>query len=386
MPTYYVRSTDGDDGDTGLSVALAWATLQKAFDTAVAGDTVLICNDGTHTPAATVDVDTNAGTDGHSGLIRFRGCAADGTDDGTKATISGASAAYLFKDGVTNNQVDFVSWENLILDGATYELIYCGYRQHGLRLLNCELKNAGRDGVRLKTYGDLALVNCNIHSNTGAGLGQTGPDSGWYTLFNCDVHDNGSHGVSAGYLMNLHCCRVYDNGGHGLHAYGYQIKAACYNSVVYGNTGSGVYFGDATITNLWDSGNNIFHSNGGWGVNLNNVACGGASGPNVYYLNTSGAATTDNSTDEAAVVDMVGTPITANPVFASLVDGSEDFAIGLGGSAFQAGLPGTTPAGVGTGYISLGSLIPDEADVGVSEGVAGRNLGLLPVTKTSEIT
>jgi hypothetical protein len=132
-----------------------------------------------------------------------------------------------------------------------------------------------------------------------------------------------------------------------------------------------VRFGDVAVNRCaYSGGNNIFHSNGGWGVNLFSFAVPGLRGPNVYYNNTSGAATTDNSTDEAAVVDLVGTPITADPKYTSLVDGSEDFTLDIIGSAFQVGNPGATPAGVGTGYVSLGSLVPDEPSGGSTTVIA----------------
>jgi len=49
---YYVRSSDGNDGDDGLSWANAFATLKKAEETAAAGETVYMDDDHQETLAA----------------------------------------------------------------------------------------------------------------------------------------------------------------------------------------------------------------------------------------------------------------------------------------------------------------------------------------------
>jgi len=130
--------------------------------------------------------------------------------------------------------------------------------------------------------------------------------------------------------------------------------------------------------------NNIFHSNGEWGVNLNSMPVGGLRGPNLYYNNTSGAATTDDSTDEASVVDEVGTPVTDDPEFASIVDGSEDFRIEKTSPAFQAGVPGIGPDGHES-FTTIGAYMPDEEDVEVTGGIPKIYFGMLPKTAASDL-
>ena len=49
--TYYV-ATNGSDGNNGTSTSTPWATWQKAFSTAVAGDIVYI-RGGTYQPTST---------------------------------------------------------------------------------------------------------------------------------------------------------------------------------------------------------------------------------------------------------------------------------------------------------------------------------------------
>ena len=79
MPTYYTTHNAGGGG-VGSFVA-PW-TLQEAADSAVAGDTVYICNTGTYSSAARTDFDTNSGTIATRASVRVFG---------KLKTISGAS-------------------------------------------------------------------------------------------------------------------------------------------------------------------------------------------------------------------------------------------------------------------------------------------------------
>ena len=55
MATYYVSDATGNDGDTGLTELLAWATIDHAMNTVVAGDKVWVKADGDYTETATID-------------------------------------------------------------------------------------------------------------------------------------------------------------------------------------------------------------------------------------------------------------------------------------------------------------------------------------------
>lgn len=110
MATYYVRSSGGNDTNDGLSFANAFATIQKAADTATAGDDVRICADGTHTQTATIDLDTNSGT-GASPIVFTGANGTDGSDDGTVATVNRTSfGAAVF---VGNGTVSHIHFRNI---------------------------------------------------------------------------------------------------------------------------------------------------------------------------------------------------------------------------------------------------------------------------------
>src|ERR1044072_7678862 len=60
LRVYYVDGTAGNDQNDGLTLATAWKTIQKSFDAAVAGSTVMI-KGGTYYEQLTVRVSGTAG-------------------------------------------------------------------------------------------------------------------------------------------------------------------------------------------------------------------------------------------------------------------------------------------------------------------------------------
>src|SRR3990167_8766585 len=91
MATYYVEPGIGADVNLGTSQGAgnSWATLQKAADTAVAGDTCKLI--GTETLTAICDFDINSGSVA-SGLIKFIGVNSSDVNDGTMYVVDGNSA------------------------------------------------------------------------------------------------------------------------------------------------------------------------------------------------------------------------------------------------------------------------------------------------------
>src|SRR5690349_12759692 len=59
-PVYYVDGAQGNNQNDGLTLATAWKTIQKSFDAAVAGSTVMI-KGGTYYEQLTVKVSGTAG-------------------------------------------------------------------------------------------------------------------------------------------------------------------------------------------------------------------------------------------------------------------------------------------------------------------------------------
>ena len=324
--TYYVRSTDGDDGDDGLTVGNAWATVQYAFDNTTAGDIVLVCADGTHTPTATIDIDNTNIVTGANPLT-VRGCAADGTDDGTVATITGASISsnYIFNYNVSGIAV---RCSNLRLTASTSTAAYIQSTVDAavISFDNCQFDNASGAGVTINESSQTCVVMftfCEFNNNGTYGSGNaTSARGGGYYKY-CSFHDNTSHGIYErgryGKVV-VDDCLIYDNGGDGIlyDEASYDIKIS--NSVVFGNTGDGIELASGSYAKII---NTIIRSNGGYGVNKNSGNIG-----ELYYFDYN---CSHNNTSGHIDINSGNLPgsnnVTSDPKFTSETNGSEDFTL-----------------------------------------------------------
>jgi hypothetical protein len=120
MATYYLDPVSGDNVNAGTSFGAAWATLQYALDTAVAGDIVRMCNTGTESTAVQVDADTNAGSADLQ--IHFVAADSSGNIDDTETYTLQASSAITALLRITTGSGG-LQFRGLVLDGnsnATY--------------------------------------------------------------------------------------------------------------------------------------------------------------------------------------------------------------------------------------------------------------------------
>lgn len=91
MATYWVRSTGGNDGNTGLSYAQAYATIATAFDNVAQGDTLRLVNDGAHTAPTFADALSVLGLFGGTNYTSDPGLIIEGVDsagDPALATVT----------------------------------------------------------------------------------------------------------------------------------------------------------------------------------------------------------------------------------------------------------------------------------------------------------
>lgn len=355
MTTYYV-STSGSDGAAGTAYGTAWATIQKAADTATAGDLVLICADGTHTPSASVDFDTNSGTS--AAPIVFRGAASDGTDDGTVATVTGASisSAPLFRfQTATGGR--YVEFHNLRLTAGTASCVSGINSQYGIWFIDCTIDSATGWGILFDNAGSLAiLLRTEVYGNSSGGLGQTTSSRGSYICHGCSIHDNGGPGISAGGNDGIVIVNslVYDNTGDGLFI---DSKAFVSNCTIANNGGDGLDLSSASVPTATVV-NTIVANNGAYGVFNNSTTVVNLRMANcIVYNNTSGA--TDNATGLSALGYDIST---SDPGFTSTTDGSEDYSVSSGGSAKATGWPGAITGG--TGYMDIGAIQRQESASG----------------------
>lgn len=137
-----------------------------------------------------------------------------------------------------------------------------------LEMCRCEVKNSTTAGI--SNDGANRLFDCNIHGNTGCGVETETSDN---TAVNNNVfmrtaiRGNTSHGI---YLHNnnnsclMHSCDLSNNGGDGLKMDGGTNKfdVVVADSIVWGNTGTGLNTGTLPAGSLISAYNNAVGGNG----------------------------------------------------------------------------------------------------------------------------
>ena len=349
MATYYVRSSGGNDGNTGLSFAQGWATIQFAADTVTtAGSVVLICADGTHTPTSTIDFDTNSGL-AHN-PIHFRGASSVGADDGTRPVITGASIS---SDNLFYiNTIDNVRFENLDLTSATDECILGGTSSHQeIYFIDCKIHGGSASAGYCASGGDgptgWRFIRCELYDNA------IGYGGNRYKVYNapwfidCSIHDNTNAGLQfANTLTNIVGCLIYDNGGPGINIdtavarvySGYFLK----DSTIFGNGGDGIFLGDPGGEGTSAGSNQILNciisGNGGYGINFE-------TSPEAIAFLIDGLCSYGNTSGHSNLTLEGDNIVYEDPNFVTETDGSEDLtpqnsnlsiarAFGAGGSTY----------------------------------------------------
>jgi hypothetical protein len=237
MTTYYVDPAAGGAND-GSSWTDAWTSLQSAADTASAGD-IVYCR-GTQTLTVKIDFDTNSGRSA-SGFIKFIGCNASGTVDGTRFALDGNSS-------------------------ATHAIENAG--QSWLWFENVEVKNCTGDGIDCGTgtsFGNWVLVNCYSHDNSSDGIATYRLSTGNMLLLRCRFESNSGSGIDGPYVGALYvvCCSIKDNGAFGVQA-DWAEDAVLVGDVIHNNGASGIVFGSNTDGGLLM--HNVIHENDDHGI------------------------------------------------------------------------------------------------------------------------
>lgn len=335
-----------------------WATCGKGTATPVAGDDVVICADGDHTPSTAVTF--VAGRGGiHINPKRYGGGTARGVVDGTRATINGDNCSTgILYDGGNAAAMNATTFHDLILDGNGAQSsggdgIRVDAAQIGFNMVDIKIVNPGRNGIHIS---DLlwkgAIIRMEISGATGRGVVGAAAEDGQASFSDCSIHDNSSHGIEVGQGVFRNML-IYDNGGDGIvmtqaSSWG-QFKVE--NCTIYGNTGDGISLLSTTNVVSTVIINNICKNNGGYGINLSGYNFGMIAeiGGNVLHNNTSGATSLTGS----AALGATGIDKNAlvasralDPEFVSVTDGSEDFTPTSQSAVFAAGDGGGVPAGV----------------------------------------
>lgn len=205
--TYYVDPL-AVGGDTGADWTNAWPTIQTAYDTAVAGDTVY-CR-GVETLTAKINVDTNKG-DTTDGVIKFIGCNASGVVDGTRYIIDANSATEnCIEAGGVGGIASYYWHENFEYKSATgFCVDWNNVDSDRCIWINCIAHN-GNTGFYINDQTEHFFIRCGAYNNT---------NSGWYDVYYgklifCYAYGNGDGATndSGGDRNMIIGCVFHDNG------------------------------------------------------------------------------------------------------------------------------------------------------------------------------
>lgn len=184
MTTYYVDGAVGNDANAGTSAGSgnAWATIDKAMNTVVAGDVVYVKASATYSELATIDTYGSA-----TAGIMFIGYTSTTTDEG-KATISGGGSRTNCVTSSVGNGNMYYLFANFIFDNATGD----GFDTVGgdnIAFVNCEFTNNGDRGFQGDNF--VSFIKCSFAGNTTSAFDLDGPGN----VMACSINCNGAGGV-----------------------------------------------------------------------------------------------------------------------------------------------------------------------------------------------
>jgi hypothetical protein len=266
--TYYVRIT-GNDANNGKSSAAAFKTIDKAANTAAAGDTIYVgggtytgdvspANNGTSANPIKCIGDTTGAYTGDAGTVTISG---KQWNQGSKdywqisgLTISGdTSKAGFITSGCTGWVIQNCTvtgrLQGIAISGTTTATIsncLCysnaddgiqvnsGNAATVANVNNCALYLNTKNGIYFKKCSG-TIKNCIIVYNQDEGIWADNDPGTLPTIWNCTISDNTNSGlkVSGGTSTIKNCALTY-NGAYGLNKAGGTLNNS-YNDV-YGNT------------------------------------------------------------------------------------------------------------------------------------------------------
>ncbi len=268
--TYHV-SVAGSNGNTGTSLATAWATLQHAADVAVAGDSVVV-HSGSYQGFAAMDQSGTAMAPivftamGNTVLITSP-CSYNGLDG-----INVENVEWVVVEGFTVNGMPRVGIRTALSDHVTLRYNTCadngvwgiltGFAEHCIIEHNTCSGSVDQHGIYFSNSADDPIIRYNhcfdnhdngIHMNGDVSLGGDGVISNAQVYGNT-IHDNGTGGGSG-----INCDGV--------------VNSVFYNNLLYGNHASGIslYQIDAGAPS---TGNRVFNntilnaSDARWCINI----------------------------------------------------------------------------------------------------------------------
>ena len=186
MTTYYVDGAVGNDSNAGTSEGAgnAWATIDKAMNTVVAGDKVFVKASATYAENATIDT---AG--GFGNPIVFEGYTSTTGDNGLVTHNAGTSSACI--TSAATSGVHYI-FKNFDWNGSTgSDSCINAANADNFTFVNCKAHNSSVYGFNVDV--NCMFINCEAYSNTYYGyscdnnskaIGCIAHSNGW-EQFNC---------------------------------------------------------------------------------------------------------------------------------------------------------------------------------------------------------
>lgn len=349
-------SGNGSGGTAKVGGALATlGSIISAVGAFLGGNTAWVKATGNHTVTTTISVTVAGSTTLGRTTVRGYGTT---RGDGTRATVTCATNSvalftlnaanfFLLKDlnlthtaatrgdGVTTVTAvsTDVRFENLAIDGCAVGLNGTT-RFTGFAATGCEIKNCTSHGIQADGGGEVCVVSgCYIHDNAASGV--TCSNTSKYVLLSNVIESNGGRGFydSATTRTQLH---------------------QFYGNTFYNNTNSGIEIAATTGSATIGLVNNVFASNGAFGVKVDDGTTETDARfllqrKNAFYSNTSG----QRSGSSAAPDDIT---LSADPFTnAAAGDFSLNNTAGGGASLRAAAFPGAFPGGTTTSYGDVGA-------------------------------
>lgn len=205
---YYVDPAAGG-ADDGTSWGDAWTTLQRAIDGTdgtqpVAGD-IVYCR-GTETLGAAADVDGNSGS-AIAGVIKFVGCNAGGSVDGTRYVMDANATA---ASCLSSWSAGYLYFENFELKNATGSGLDMSVGGDNNIFVNCSFNNNGAHGVDTGSGSRYnKFIRCLFYANTNSGLYK----AQYHTVVFCAFYSNGDGGIASMYDQNTVVGNVFHDNG-----------------------------------------------------------------------------------------------------------------------------------------------------------------------------
>jgi MYXO-CTERM domain-containing protein len=284
---YYVSPT-GSDSNPGTKDS-PWGTVQKAADTASAGDTVWF-RGGTY-----------AITTPHS-------------SNGLEFTKSGTSDTNRIKYWAYPGEVPVIDFTKMKVSSSGYTmgfhvtgsyLHFKGLEENGVPMINDSNNGFAVDDPASNDIFELL----NMHHNAGNGIFIGTKQNGGHVLLNCDAHDNydpspngkspgenadgfGVHYQTKGTSTIINGCRAWWNSDDGYDFISQEVPVTIKNSYAYGsgyiNSGTG-QAGNGNCFKIGSSKTGIRHlvqNNVAWGCKASGFYANHSGGGNTWYNNT----------------------------------------------------------------------------------------------------